>query len=272
MAISDFSPDLFFSIDKSKIIITMDDLKYIPQLSEYIPLQKIIKENEIYLDNLDFNIQNKIILLFLENYHFIQFFGSKKYFNYTKLEYYWPNNTYYHQIFDNLRVSKEIDIEGVKYKYYLLDDINDYYLNYIGVLFFSAYSKIKDEKEFVEKEYDFFTDSYFENSKNGIIEDLKEFFIKQLSVFIDTLHGNIYGSNDFGSNIKTYIQNKSSNIILEKIYADFDGFINDISYLYGQFIELRDLEINQVDEYSIEIIIVIHFNNELLRFTITKTI
>jgi len=272
MAISDFSPDLFFNIDKSKIIITLNDLKFIPKLSEYIPLQKISQEKEIYLTDLSYENQNKVILLFLENYHFIQYFETEKYFNYTKLEFYWPNNVYLKQIFDNLFVDKEIEIDGITYKYYLVNKLKDQYINYIGVLFFSAYSKIKDEKNFVIKEYDFFTDSYFENSRTGLIENLKEFFVKELSIFIDTLYGNVYGSNSFGSNLKTYIQNKNSSIVLDKIYNDFSGFINDISLLYGEFIELHDLELNVIDDYSIQIILVVHFNDELLRFTIVKNL
>jgi hypothetical protein len=91
--------ELFYTINEDIIIFTLDDLKAIPELEKYISIQKVIN-NDVYFTELTFDQKYEVSKIFLEKYNFIQRIGIDKYFNYTKLEAYWPNNTYYKQRFN----------------------------------------------------------------------------------------------------------------------------------------------------------------------------
>jgi len=267
-----YSPELFFTLDKSKIIIKIDDIKRNQKLQKYIRLDKLLETEKIYLTDLSFKDQNEVIKLFLKEYNFIIKIANDEYFNYTKLYQFWKHNTYFIQYFSGMKPDLTIKVNDKENEeeYFHMDKIDSIMLNYIGVLFFSAYSKIENEKVFVQKTYDFFTDCYFDGYKFGVIEDFQEFFVKQFLTFINTTHGSFFGSYNFGSNLKNVLYSKEGKLDhLAKM--DIEGFVNDISVLYNTFLKLDYIEMSySEDTYTLTINLGIILNDKQLDFVFIK--
>ena len=116
-------PEVFQDIDKEKIIIKLEDLKSIPELSDYVSMIELIKKKETKLIDYDFNTQNKIIKIFLINYNFLQFINGDYFFNFTKLKKFFPNNVYYEQVFNTMTPDLVIDINNEKIYFYKWEKI-----------------------------------------------------------------------------------------------------------------------------------------------------
>jgi len=261
-------PEAFQDISKDKIVIKLSDLKSIPELSEYISLTQIVEDKETKLIDYDFQTQNKIIEIFLKNYNFLQFINGDYYFNFTKLQELFPHNVYLSQIFQSYTPDLEININDKTYKYYIWSKINDNIKNYVGVLFFTAYYKVENFKEYAIKEYEFFTDVNFDFNDFSMITDMKQFFITEFLGFIKTNNGSYFGSYDFGSNLKYLIQTKYIYEVFEKVFLDIKGFIHDLNILYGNFLELLDFKIDDSKDYEIVLYISVKIKEETLAFRI----
>jgi len=269
--IEKFSPDLFFTLDKDKIIITLDDLKNIPELQKYISLKQVILNGKIKLIDLTYENQNQVIIIFLKNYNFIQSFGNEDYFNYTKLKKLWPNNALLDQLFDIKQADLRIEINNETNYFFLFNKLSPEQINYIGLLFFSGFSKVEDSKEYVVKQYEYFTDVNFGPIDFNMITDFKQFFIDQFLTFINTNYQSVFCSNAFGSNLKHYIQTKKLSSYYEKITSDITGFINDFALLYKQTIELINFKIDSESEfYTVKITLIVKINEENVKFTFVK--
>jgi hypothetical protein len=257
-------PEVFQNIDKNKIIITLSDLKTIPQLSEIISLNQIIKTGETKLVDYDYETQNKIIEIYLKNYGFLEFKNGSYYFNYTKLKKYFPNNIFYNQLFSDIEpdiiISNTLDTKEINFKnikkdckdcimFYKLNKLSKEVLNYIGILFFTAFYKMENFSKYAKIEYDYFTDINFEFNDFSIITDMKEFFLTHLLTFLKMNNSQFFGSYNFGSNVKYYIQTKFLNDIYEKIYADINGFISDLNKLYDNFLTINYVKIDIKTEF-----------------------
>ena len=264
----DILPEVFQHIDKDKIVIKLEDLKSIPELSNYISLNQILKNKETKFVDYDFKTQIEIIKIFLKNYNFLQYINGEYYFNYSKLKKLFPDNVYLSQIFNSLTPDLEITINDEIYEYYIWSKISDNIKNYVGVLFFTGYYKIENFKEFAIKEYEFFTDINFDFNDFSMITDMKQFFLTEFMAFIKTNNGNFFGSYDFGSNLKYLIQTKFIYDVYEKIYADVRGFISDLNLLYDNFLTLIDFKIDSDNDYDLILYIVISINDETVAFRI----
>ncbi len=261
-------PEAFQNINKDDIVIKLSDLKSIPELSKYLSLTQIIKDKETKLIDYDFQTQNKIIIIFLKNYNFLQFINGDYYFNYSKLLKLFPNNVYLEQLFDTLTPDLEITVNSEIIDYYLLSKISDNIINYIGILFFTAYYKVENLKEFSIKEYEFFTDINFDYNDFGIIKDMKQFFITEFLNFIKTNNGSYFCSYDFGSNLRYLIQTKYIYDVFEKVFIDIKGFIQDLNIIYNNFLELIDFKIDNSKDYEIFIYISVKILEEEVAFRI----
>ena len=257
-----------FITDKTKIVITIDDFKYIPELSKVISFEKISKTGVITLSELTEQNQNKVIYIFLKKYNFIQKFNKYYYFDYTMMYEFWENLEYYNSYFRDKEPDLIISINKEEHKLYKWDKIDFNMQNYIGLMFFSAFNKIKENYSINTKEYEYFTDINFNFNNYSIITDFKKFFLKEFYNFIKTNHGSVFGNYDFGSNLKNYIQSKKSLLLYEKIKADIVGFINDLSYLYKNVISLINFDIIDIDDYNIKIIVTISLNEEIINYEI----
>jgi hypothetical protein len=264
-------PEVFQDIDKEKIIIKLEDLKSIPELSDYVSMIELIKKKETKLIDYDFNTQNKIIKIFLINYNFLQFINGDYFFNFTKLKKFFPNNVYYEQVFNTMTPDLVIDINNEKIYFYKWEKINDNIKNFVGVLFFTAFYKIENFKEYAKIEYNYFTDIEFDFNNFNLITDMKQFFITEFINFLYTNSGQFFGSYDFGSNLKLLVQTKSFHNTYEKIYFDIKGFINDLNVLYNDFIELLDFKIDTSIDYQIKIFVFVKINNDKLGFNVIVT-
>jgi len=260
-----------FVTDPSKIIITIDDLKYIPELSKIISFEKIVQSKTVFLSDFHDIDKEKIIFIFLKKYNFIQKFEKKWYFDYTKMLEFWPNLSYYNQIFENKNPDYVITTNDKTYEFYVWDNIELYDKLYIGYMFFSAFNKIKEIEFINEKEYDYLTDIEFKSDNLNMIENFEIFFLKQFATFINTSNGDVFCDYSFGSNLKLYIQSKNNIFIFEKIKIDIAGFINDISILYNNAIELVDFSIKNINDYSIKINLIVKINQQFVKYEIIKT-
>ena len=275
MGLKNYSSDIFRDINKDIIIISLEDVKIFPELSKYIPLETIIEQGFIYLKDLDFETQIKVIKDYLKRYDFIEYILQETVFNFTKLKNLWKDNDYLDFIFASKKVFFETTIKNEitgkeeTYKYYLLDDISTQELNYIGILFFISYSKIKKETNFVIKEYESFTDVHFENNNFTMYKDLKEFFLQEFFNFINIGYGDVFGSYNFGSNLKYLIQSKNLKKFHDESLNDIKGFISDMNVLYGEFIEILDLYIEDQD-YELIIHLKLKIEDELLHYRFVK--
>jgi len=138
---------------------------------------------------------------------------------------------------------------------------------YVGILFFSAFSKIKEEKSLVQREYDFFTDINFTINDYSMITSFKNFFVQELVAFINTSNGDVFGSYQFGSGIKDLIQSKS--LEYNTVKNKLKGFIKDFAILYEEAFELDDINID-LNEYTLTIEIKVYLNKKHLVFKIIK--
>jgi len=254
---------LYFTTDKTKIIITLDDFKFIPDLNKVIPIEKIIKEKKITLSEFPFDDQNKLITIFLKKYNFIQKFVKTNYFDYEKMLKFWPKNERYLDYFKGL----EPDIKTNNSTFYKLTKIDDFMLNYIGLMFFSAYSKIENSFNIVDKEYDFFTDVDLSINNFNIIKDIEQFFLQEFLVFIQTTYGTVFGSNIFGSNLKKFIQSKENYILFKQLEIEITSFIKDFKLLYNN-IDLKNFQIIKINDYSYKINLAVIINEKSLGFSI----
>jgi len=265
--------NISFISDPSKINISLNDLKYIPELTKVISFEKIISLKEITLNQIHKEKWPQLIYIFLNKYNFIQKFSGKKYFDYTKMLGFWDLE-HYKNIFKIGDKEKEPDIKMItndeEHKFYLWDNISDNDKIYIGYMFFSAYNKIKNDQSINEKEYTYFTDINFQMGDYGIIENFKFFFLKQFKNFISTSNGSFFGDFSFGSNLKNMIQTKYKTENLSKLEMDISGFINDISLLYDNALKLNFVDIKTIDDYSIKVIVNVNLNEEILQFEIIK--
>jgi len=262
--------NISFTSDPSKIIITIDDLKYIPQLSEIISFEKIVQNKTLSLNEFNDLEKEKIIFKFLKKYVFIQKFNKKWYFDYTKLYNFWPDLEYYKQIFKT-DPDLKFTTNDEEHSFYLWENIKLHDKIYIGYMFFSGYDKIKNEESINEKEYTYFTDINFGLDNLGIIDNFEVFFLKQFSVFINTNHGSVFGDSSFGSNLKNYIQSKNRLETIDKIQSDIKGFVNDISILYNNAIQILNIKVTEIDEYSYVFNILLQLNEKKIEFTIKKS-
>jgi len=263
--------NISFTNDPSKVMITLDDIKYIPELSKIISFEKIVQNKYVTFENFHDTDKEKIIFIYLKKYNFIQKFEKKWYFNYTKMLDFWPKLSYYIQIFENKTPDFKIISQGKEQKFYAWDDITLSDKIYIGYMFFSAFNKIKNTESINEKEFEFFTDIYLQAENLNMIENFEIFFLRQFSTFINTNNGVLFGDYSFGSNLKAYIQNKNNLFLIKKIENDIYGFINDLSILYNNSLELLNFGIKQPDDYSLQIILIIKINNEIVQFEIKKS-
>jgi len=276
LSLTDFPPDTFNTLDKDKIIIKKEDLKTIPSLSKYISLKNILLSGTVYLKDYDLETQNNIIYLFLKEYNFISLIGNKEYFNYTKMQKLWPQNVYFNQIFQSKEayvvdvqvIGEDGNYENQGYSFYKYNELSKYEINYIGVLFFSGYSKIEKETSFVIQEFTGFTDTSFDFNNFSMYTNLKEFFIQEFIVFLNTTKGSVFGDYSFGSGLKQMIHAKKLQKYYDYMIHDITGFINDISVLYGTFIELKKFSLEEPDNYSVKLKLEIHFNKEILEFNL----
>ena len=263
--------NISFTNDPSKVMITLDDIKYIPELSKIISFEKIVQNKYVTFENFHDTDKEKIIFIYLKKYNFIQKFEKKWYFNYTKMLDFWPKLSYYIQIFENKTPDFKIISQGKEQKFYAWDDITLSDKIYIGYMFFSAFNKIKNTESINEKEFEFFTDIYLQAENLNMIENFEIFFLRQFSTFINTNNGVLFGDYSFGSNLKAYIQNKNNLFLIKKIENDIYGFINDLSILYNNSLELLNFGIKQPDDYSLQIILIIKINDEIVQFEIKKS-
>jgi hypothetical protein len=264
-------PEVFQDIDKNKIVIKLEDLKAIPELSKYISMIQVIKEGETKLVDYDFETQNEIIKIFLINYNFLQFINGDYFFNYTKLKKYFPNNVYLEQIFNSIKPDLVINTDSEEIRFYKWSNLSDNIKNYVGVLFFTAFYKIENFKEYAKIEYNYFTDIEFSFNDFSLITDMKKFFITEFINFLYTNNGQYFGAYDFGSNLKRLVQTKAFQETYEKIYFDIKGFINDLNILYGDFIELLDFKIDTSVDYELKIFVYVKINEERLGFNVVVT-
>ena len=61
---------------------------------------------------------------------------------------------------------------------------NDNIKNFVGVLFFTAFYKIENFKEYAKIEYNYFTDIEFDFNNFNLITDMKQFFITEFINFL----------------------------------------------------------------------------------------
>jgi len=264
--------NISFTSDPSKIIITLDDLKYIPELSKIISFEKIVQSGNVTLSDFHDEDKEKIIFIFLKKYNFIQKFEKRWYFDYTKMLEFWPNLSYYNQIFENKDPDYVITTNDKTYEFYAWDNIELPDKLYIGYMFFSAFNKIKEMESVNEKEYEYFTDIEFKSDNLNMIENFEIFFLKEFATFINTSNGDVFCDYSFGSNLKLYIQSKNNIFLFEKIKTDIAGFINDISILYKNAIELADFSISMVDDYSLKINLLVKINQQFVKYEVIKTL
>lgn len=262
--------NLNFINDPDKIIVTIDDLKYIPDLSKIISIEKIVKNKEITLSQLNYEKRLEVVFLFLKKYYFIQKFGKYYYFDYKKMLDFWPNLEYYKEIFKKLKPELSISIKNENHDFYKWDDLAGHDKMYIGFMFFSAFNKIKNNFYPNDKEYDYFTDIGLSIENMNMIDNFKNFFLKEFMIFINTDYGSVFGDYQFGSNLKKYIQTKDSVLVFDKIKLDIIGFINDLSVLYSGAITFKDLIIEQTYSFSYKITVVVSINNEVISLEINQ--
>jgi len=275
LTIHDFPPDTFRDIDKDKIVITKDDLKVMPSLTNFISIKHMLESDKVKLADYDINTQNEIINIFLKEYGFIQLILNDLYFNYTKLEKLWPQEVYLQQMFHSKKatvyevqtIGEDGEYTTEEYKFFKIKDLNYYELNYVGILFFVGYSKTEKEVEFVIQEFEAFTDTRFDFNDFSMYKNLKDFFINQFIVFLNINNGGVFGCYEFGSNVKQLVQSKKLTTYYNKLASDIEGFVTDISLLYGGFIKLEGISFNDYD-YEIQIQIRIKFEKETLQFNL----
>ena len=262
--------NLNFTSDPSKLIITIDDLKYIPSLSKIISFEKIIQLKAITLDQIPYDKRPLVIFEFLKKYNFVQKYTKYYYFDYNKMLDFWPNLEYYQDVFKNLKPDLTITVDGKEHKLYQWDKIEDRDKIYIGYMFFSAFNKIKEKESPNTKEYLFFTDIGLDILNLGIIENFEEFFLKEFITFINTNFGSVFGDYSFGSNLKKYVQSKETTEVFDRIKLDIIGFISDLSLLYNNAIEFKDLIIEKIDDYSYKILVLVLINKKVIQIEIVK--
>jgi len=262
--------NLNFTSDPSKLIVTIDDLKYIPSLSKIISFEKIIQQKTITLDQIPHDKLPDLMFEFLKKYNFVQKFTKYYYFDYNKMLEFWPNLEYYQEIFKKLEPDLTITIDNEEHKLYRWDRLEDNDKIYIGYMFFSAFNKIREKESPNTKEYLFFTDIYLDALNLGMIENFEEFFLKEFVTFINTNFGSVFGDYSFGSNLKNYVQSKELTTIFDRIKLDIIGFISDLSLLYNNALEFKDLVIEKVDDYSYKIIVLVKINEKVIQVQIVK--
>jgi hypothetical protein len=237
-----------------------------PELKNYINVSYLI-DNRLNFD--DFPITEKIIIgkIFFNYYNYITWVGDKQYINFKTF-------------FNKFEIQEDLNYELSKlnpsYYYqqdpktqlYLLDFItNTFLLLLITYYFYSRYSSTEDTQKYIQYSENLTDVNLNLHHYNKVPEDIN-FVINIFSNWIRTSGNSIPFAPGYSNSLKELIQEKNIIVKLNNVRSNIVNFFEEFSNTYTDLVKLKDVSINIISQYGIEIIITLDIDGTLNTFNV----
>jgi len=264
----------YLSIDKKyfkseldgQFIITTIDLINMPELKKYVNVS-YLNNNKLVFDEFPDQVKLDIGKIFFNYYGYISWIGENQYLNFkTFFEKY--------EIQENLNY--EISKLNPNYYYeqdsetqlYLMEFISDgFLLLLITYYFYSRYSSTEDSQKYIQYSENLTDVDLNMHHYNKVPEDIN-FVINIFNNWIRTTGNTIPFAPGYGNSLKELIQEKNIIVKLNNVRNNIVLFFEDFSKNYTDLVTLKDVRINIISHYGIEIVINLDINGDINIFNV----
>lgn len=281
LSLEDISPDLFYNIDDTEILIDVNELQSLPELAKYISLGSFGTDGKVEFFGLSMSSKIETGKLFLLRDRYMIQKDQLNYINTPIFDQEFNTIPKLVQILDKYlpQTGGTAWIQGDPRPLILIQDMLEADLYYLIVLYFS--STYRDRvptgtgiQSQVSKSYDVLTDIDFELNHYTIMQKVSNFFFYSFKNYLKITPGDIPFQNNIGTILKDVIQTKNTVVRRVTVENEINGFIDAFNNVYSDIINILNISIvnNQTqsggDAWVVEIMA--NVDNEMIQFNLVS--
>jgi len=264
----------YLSIDKKyfkkelqgNFAVSMTDIINIPKLSSYFDVS-FLKDNKIIFDSFEETKKMEIGIIMLEAYGYISWYGKHKYLNFeTFFDSFGGENELNYEI-SKLKNSYYLDLNPSTYKYKIDYLPSTFLMLLLKYFFYSMHSDGKEETKYI-KSTEVLTDINFNKYQYIKVDDNVEFIINLFKNWINTRHGSIPFSPEYGNSLKELLHEKNVMVKSSRVKDSISKFFTEIEETYKTVSKLKDITINIIGTFGLEIIIDLNIDNKDIKINL----